>query len=187
MRHVLHASWLCLALAGCAEMQISREGFVATWYLSRNCDRIEYAEQRACDIDMESKACLEARALTQACTRGGEPKLYVGLLNRSTEMAAIERLTLNGISYSLHGEKKDAALQLDPGRILFVEIDELESVATFPQDGTSAQGHYWQCHLPVVAALVLKNGKTAAVETVSTVPSALTKGWRTGCVFPPIP
>lgn len=126
--------------------------------------------------------CLETERESEdmkACENDIEPKLYIGLLNRSNKSISFERLEVNGKSYPTD-QPSGTPTSLDPGRIVFFDLHKL--------DLPSANGGspYWRCHLPVVATLKLGDGKTLGVESISTMPSTLTPIWRTRCVFPPI-
>ncbi|TAH45417.1 MAG: hypothetical protein EYC67_11080 [Betaproteobacteria bacterium] len=175
MKAVSRVPWLALLLASCA----TTPDVVATWYLSRNCDRLQAIADESCKDNPPAADCLAARNDINTCERDSKPRLYIGLLNRSSKSLSVEYLKVNDKSYLLD-QTKVKPPRLDAGRIVFFDLQELELP---PENG---QEPYWGCHVPVVATLTLTGGGTVGVESISTMPSALTSIWRTRCVFPPL-
>lgn len=148
-----------VVVCGCS----STPAVLATWYLSRNCDREREQSQRECR------------------DRENPPKLYLGLLNRGSTTVPVSHLMLNG-NHRFPVLGGPQGWLLEPGQITFFE---LKAPGT-DVPGQTANAAYFQCHLPVSVTIHTPDEKPLDVETISTMPSSLAETWRKGCLYPPL-
>ncbi|CAN5916784.1 hypothetical protein BH11PSE8_BH11PSE8_46340 [soil metagenome] len=143
------------SLGGCASAPPPVPPFQANWYLQQEIDA------------------------------GAAPRLFIAILNRSSEDQTIANVVLNSTGDQLETgwqrwpRNNDVVLQ--PGRLLVQRLDQFKKLSGRP----GPESAWPACALPVQITVLTAAGVQTRLVPVGQMPSALPQGWEDCPSMPP--
>jgi len=120
-------------------------------------------------------------------SRTGDSKMFVTILNQSTDVHRIQEVILNRegtnnlTGWKLKTDLAAHKVQLEPGKVFVRSIVDFEKSRHEESGGQNE----WRCRLPVSVVILTGKDRESLVEfqaeLVGRMPSALPKEWEAGC------